>query len=97
MNLVAQQNVTMTSTTADASVLAEQNVSVRANQDSVLVKAGKHIRLEADESITLVVGKDKAYIKLTDDGSIEIVGIKNGTIQFDDDLDQFGKNIHLNC
>ena len=97
MNLVAQQNVTMTSTTADASVLAEQNVSVRANQDSVLVKAGKHIRLEADESITLVVGKDKAYIKLTDDGSIEIVGIKKGTIQFDDDLDQFGKNIHLNC
>ncbi|CAB5723512.1 Uncharacterized protein conserved in bacteria [Delftia tsuruhatensis] len=97
LNLVAKENATLTSTTADASVLAEQNVSVRASSDSVLVKAGKHIRLEAEESITLVAGKGKAYIKITGEGDIEIVGVKKGLVKFDDDLDQQGQNIFLNC
>jgi len=97
MNLTAKQNITMASTTADATVIGKQNVNVRADADSVLIKAGKHIRLEAAESITLVVGNGKAYIKLTDEGDIEIVGVKKGLLKFDDDLDEFGKKIHLNC
>jgi type VI secretion system secreted protein VgrG len=97
MNLTAKQNNTLASTTADATVVGDQNVNVRADKDSVLVKAGKHIRLEADESITLVAGQGKAYIKLTSDGNIEIVGVKKGVLQFDDDLDEFGKKINLNC
>lgn len=97
MNLTAKQNITVASTEADASVIAQQTVNLRADQDSVLAKAGKHIRLEAAESITLVVGNGKAYIKLTDEGDIEIVGVKKGLLKFDDDLDEFGKKIHLNC
>ena len=44
-----------------------------------------------------MVGNGKAYIKLTDEGDIEIVGVKKGLLKFDDDLDEFGKKIHLNC
>jgi type VI secretion system secreted protein VgrG len=97
MNLTAKQNITMASKEADATVVGDDNVNIQATKDSVLVKAGKHIRLEAAESITLVVAKGKAYIKLTDEGDIEIVGIKKGTIKFADDLDEFGKKINLNC
>lgn len=97
MNLTAQQNITTASTTADATVIGKQNVNLRADEDSVLIKAGKHIRLEAAESITLVVGGGKAYIKLTDEGDIEVVGVKKGLLKFEDDLNEFGKKINLNC
>jgi type VI secretion system secreted protein VgrG len=96
MNLVAQQNITMGSTDADASLLAKQNINVSATEDSVLIKAGKHIRLEAGSSITLVVG-DKAFVQLTNDGNIIVCGKAKGVLQFDDELDQFGKSINLNC
>ncbi|SDE45624.1 Rhs element Vgr protein, partial [Paracidovorax valerianellae] len=97
MNLTANQNITMASKTLDASVLGHENVNIKATEDSVLVDAGQHIRLEAADSITLVCGKGKAYIKLTKDGDIEIVGVRKGLLRFTDSLDEFGKPINMNC
>ncbi|GKS97602.1 type VI secretion system tip protein TssI/VgrG [Acidovorax sp. SUPP2825] len=97
MNLTANQNITMASKTLDASVLGHENVNIKATQDSVLVDAGQHIRLEAADSITLVCGKGKAYIKLTKDGDIEIVGVRKGLLRFTESLDEFGKPINMNC
>ena len=99
MNLTAKQNMTVTSTASDTSVIAEQVLNLRAEKDSVLVKADKHIRLEAGESITLVVGKGeaKAFLKLTSDGDVVIFGKNKGVIDFKAQLDQFGKPINFNC
>ncbi|WCM93956.1 type VI secretion system tip protein VgrG [Acidovorax sp. NCPPB 2350] len=94
MNLVAEQNITMSSTALNANVLAKENVVVSAQSDTVFVSAGKHITEVAGESITLVCGK--ASITLKSDGTIVLNGVK-GVFNFQDDLDQFGKKINLNC
>lgn len=76
--------------------MAKQNVNIRANDDSVLIKAGQHIRLEANSSITLVAGKgDGASLTLKDTG--EILIRKIGLFSFTEQLDERGGKILLNC
>ncbi|MDA8521084.1 type VI secretion system Vgr family protein [Acidovorax sp. NCPPB 4044] len=94
MNLVAEQNITLSSTALNAHVLGKENVVVNAQSDTVFVSAGKHITEVAGESITLVCGK--ASLTLKADGTIVLNGVK-GVFNFQDDLDQFGKKINLNC
>ncbi|AVS67484.1 type VI secretion system tip protein VgrG [Paracidovorax avenae] len=94
MNLVAEQNITVSSTALNAHLLAKENTVVSAETDTVFVSAGKHITEVAGESITLVCGK--ASITLKSDGTIVLNGVK-GVFNFEDDLDQFGKKINLNC
>ncbi|WP_377703256.1 DUF2345 domain-containing protein, partial [Paracidovorax citrulli] len=94
MNLVAEQNITVSSTALNAHLLAKENAVVNAETDTVFVSAGKHITEVAGESITLVCGK--ASITLKADGTIVLNGVK-GVFNFEDDLDQFGKKINLNC
>ena len=96
-NLTAKERITLASTSNDASVMAKDNVNIRANDDSVLIKAGQHIRLEAGNSITLVVGKGAASLTLKDTGEIEIVGKKSGLISFTEQLDERAGKILLNC
>ncbi|AVS77650.1 hypothetical protein C8234_05875, partial [Paracidovorax avenae] len=64
-------------------------------EDSVLVKAGQHIRLQAGATITLTAGEG-ASITLTSDGKVEIRG-KNGLIELSELLDLYGVPIQLNC
>ncbi|GKS98320.1 type VI secretion system tip protein VgrG [Acidovorax sp. SUPP3434] len=94
MNLVAEQNISLSSTSLNANVLAKENVVVNAQSDTVFVNAGKNITQVAGESVTLVCGA--ASITLKADGTIVLNGVK-GVFNFQDDLDQFGKKINLNC
>lgn len=73
-------------------------MNIQATKDSVLVKAAKHIRLQAGESITLTIGEGEgvASLKLTDKGEVVIKG-KNGLIKLSELLDVHGAPIQLNC
>ena len=96
-NLSAKNNISVTSTTADAALVGEQNINIRANKDSVLVSAAKNICLKAGESITLTVGNGAAEITLTADGNISLKGKGEGLLNFVKNLDQRGEKILLNC
>ncbi len=85
-NVIAQDNITVSSQAADVNVCAKNKVVVVSQSEDVVIAAAK--------SITLVCGK--SLITMDAEGNITIQG-KNGAVHFSDVLDQQGKEIKLNC
>ena len=86
MNLMAQTDASLTSTTANANLVGEKSVLVNAKSNDAFV-VGK-------ERVALVCGD--ASIVLLADGTIILKG-KKGFFEFSDELDQQGSKIFLNC
>ncbi len=86
MNLLAQQDASLTSTTANANVVGEKSVLVQGKEKDAFVIGG--------ERVALVCGKSS--IVLLADGTVIIKG-KKGFFEFDDEFDQKGSKIFLNC
>lgn len=86
MNLLAQQDASLTSTAANANVVGEKSALLQGKQKDAFVVGG--------ERIALVCGKSS--IVLLADGTVIIQG-KKGFFKFEEEFDQKGSKIFLNC
>ncbi|MCL2490602.1 MAG: type VI secretion system tip protein VgrG [Propionibacteriaceae bacterium] len=85
-NVIAKDDASLTSTNANANVVGKVSVLVEGKGQDAFVVGG--------ERVALVCGD--ASITLLKDGTIIIKG-KTGFFKFDDEFDQKGSKIFLNC